>query len=68
MPWIGFVLSTFLFVITFSVSPGERRKWVLAVSPFLVTAMFVVIFAQFIRIPFPKGAAIFAAFSRFFYQ
>ena len=67
-PWIGFVLSTFLFVIAFAVSLGERRRWVLAVSPFLVTAMFVAIFAKFIRIPFPKGAGIFAAFSRFFYQ
>lgn len=68
MPWIGFVLSTFLFVFAFAVSLGERRKLVLAVSPFLVTAMVVAVFAKFITIPFPKGVGVFAAFSRLFYQ
>lgn len=68
MPWIGFVLSTFLFVFAFAVSLGERRKLVLAVSPFLVTAMVVAVFAKFITIPFPKGVGVFTAFSRLFYQ
>jgi putative tricarboxylic transport membrane protein len=68
IPWIGFVLSTFLFVFAFAVSLGERRKWVLAVSPFLVTAMVVAVFAKFITIPFPRGVGVFAAFSRIFYQ
>ena len=68
MPWIGFVLSTFLFVFAFAVSLGERRKLVLAVSPFLVTAMIVAVFAKFITIPFPRGVGMFAAFSRLFYQ
>jgi len=68
MPLIGFVLSTFLFVIAFAVSLGERRKWVLAVSPFVVTAMIVAVFAKFITIPFPKGVGLFASLSRFFYQ
>ena len=66
-PWIGFVLSTFLFVFAFAVSLGERRKTVLVVSPFLVTALVVVIFAKFITIPFPRGVGAFAAFSRLFY-
>lgn len=68
IPWIGFVLSTVLFVFAFAVSLGERRKLVLAVSPFLVTAMVVAVFAKFITIPFPKGVGVFAAFSRLFYQ
>ncbi|MDX9819535.1 MAG: tripartite tricarboxylate transporter TctB family protein [Desulfococcus multivorans] len=68
MPWIGFVLSTFLFVFAFAFSLGERRKGVLAVSPFLVTAMIVAVFAKFITIPFPRGVGVFAAFSRLFYQ
>jgi putative tricarboxylic transport membrane protein len=67
-PWIGFVLATFLFVFAFAVALGERRKWVLSISPFLVTAMMVAIFAKFITIPFPKGMGVFAAFSRLFYQ
>jgi len=68
MPWIGFVLATFLFVFAFAVSLGERRKLVLVVSPFLVTAMVVAVFAKFITIPFPRGVGVFAAFSRLFYQ
>ena len=68
MPWIGFVLSTFLFVFAFAVSLGERRKLVLSGSPFLVTAMVVAVFAKFITIPFPRGVGVFAAFSRLFYQ
>jgi putative tricarboxylic transport membrane protein len=68
MPWIGFVLSTFLFVFIFAVSLGERRKMVLAVSPFLITGIVIVVFARFITIPFPRGVGLFAAFSRLFYQ
>jgi uncharacterized membrane protein (DUF485 family) len=68
IPWIGFVPSTFLFVFAFAVSLGERRTLVLAVSPFLVTAIVVAVFAKFITIPFPKGVGVFAAFSRLFYQ
>jgi putative tricarboxylic transport membrane protein len=68
IPWIGFVLSTLLFVFAFAVSLGERRKVILAVSPFLVTAIVVAVFAKFITIPFPKGAGVFAALSRLFYQ
>lgn len=67
LPWIGFVLATFLFVFAFAVSLGERRKWVLSISPFLVTAIVVAVFAKFITIPFPKGVGGFAAFSRLFY-
>jgi putative tricarboxylic transport membrane protein len=67
MPWIGFILSTFLFVFAFAVSLGERRKFILAVSPFLVTSLVIIVFAKFITIPFPKGAGVFAAFSRLFY-
>jgi hypothetical protein len=67
IPWIGFVLATFLFIFGFAAALGERRKWVLSVSPFLVTAMILAVFAKFITIPFPKGVGVFAAFSRLFY-
>ncbi|MEW6334135.1 MAG: tripartite tricarboxylate transporter TctB family protein, partial [Thermodesulfobacteriota bacterium] len=67
MPWIGFVLSTFLFIPAFAVALEERRKWVLILSPILVTAATVLIFARFISIAFPKGEGLFADFSRFFY-
>jgi putative tricarboxylic transport membrane protein len=67
MPWIGFVLSTFLYVWAFILALGERRKFVLALSPILVTALAVIVFAKFIAMPLPKGVDIFAAFSRLIY-
>ena len=67
MPFIGFILSTLLFIYPFVLALGERRKWVLVVSPPLVTALIVLVFAKFITMPLPKGMGFFAAFSRLFY-
>jgi uncharacterized membrane protein (DUF485 family) len=67
MAWIGFILATLLYVLVFALALGERRRWVLAISPFLVTAVIVAVFAKFITIPFPKGIGVFAEFSRLFY-
>lgn len=67
MSWIGFMLATLVFIPLFALALNERRKWVLAVSPVLVTAIIILVFARFITIPLPKGVGIFAAFSRFFY-
>jgi putative tricarboxylic transport membrane protein len=67
MSWIGFVLSTLVYVFIFILALGERRKFVLALSPFLVTALTVVVFAKFIAMPLPKGVNVFAAFSRLIY-
>ncbi len=67
MPWIGFVLSTLIYILAFILALEERRKYVLIISPILVTALIVVIFAKFIVIPFPRGVGIFAAFSRLIY-
>jgi putative tricarboxylic transport membrane protein len=67
MPWIGFVLSTLAFVLLFAHAVGETRRRVLAVSPVVVTAIIVLVFARFITIPLPRGAGVFAGFSRLFY-
>jgi len=67
MPFIGFVLSTFLFVPAFAFALEERRKIVLIASPFLITAIAILVFARFITIPFPKGVGIFTEFSRLFH-
>lgn len=67
MPWIGFIPSTFLFIPAFALALKERRTWVLAVSPVLVTGIVILVFAKFITIPLPRGAGIFAAFNRLFY-
>lgn len=67
VPWIGFILSTLIYIPAFALALGERRNWVLFVSPFPLTAIIVAVFAKFISIPFPKGVGIFAEFSRLFY-
>jgi len=67
MPWIGFVLSTLIYLLAFILALEERRKYVLAISPILVTALIVIIFTKVIVIPFPRGVGIFAAFSRLIY-
>lgn len=67
MPWIGFILSTFLFIPAFALALEERRKSVLIISPVLVTVITILVFAKFIKIAFPKGEGIFAEFSRLFY-
>jgi len=66
-PWIGFIIATLLFILAFALVLGERRRWVLAISPVLMTAVIIAVFAKFITIPFPKGIGVFAAFSRLFY-
>jgi putative tricarboxylic transport membrane protein len=67
VPWVGFILATFLFIPAFALALGERRKMVLLVAPVLLTAIIVGVFAKFITIPFPKGVGVFAEFSRLFY-
>ncbi len=67
IPVIGFILATLLFIPAFALALGERRKAILWISPFLLTAIIVAVFAKFITIPFPRGIGFFAAFSRLFY-
>lgn len=67
MPFIGFILSTLLFIFPFIFILGERRKWILVLSPLLVTGLIVLVFGKFIAMPLPKGMGFFAAFSRLFY-
>ena len=66
-PWIGFIIATLLYIFVFALVLGERRRWVLTISPVLMTAVIMGVFAKFITIPFPKGIGIFAEFSRLFY-
>jgi putative tricarboxylic transport membrane protein len=66
-PWIGFIIATLLYILVFALILGERRRWVLAISPVLMTAVIMGVFAKFITIPFPKGIGVFAEFSRLFY-
>ncbi|MEI7672304.1 MAG: tripartite tricarboxylate transporter TctB family protein, partial [Deltaproteobacteria bacterium] len=66
-PLIGFILSTILFTLAFVLALEEKRKLVLIISPPLITAVIVVVFAKFITIPLPRGEGMFAEFSRFFY-
>lgn len=66
-PLIGFILSTVLFILAFILALEEKRRLVLILSPPLITAVIIVIFAKFIMMPLPKGIGVFAEFSRLFY-
>ena len=66
-PWIGFILSTILFVLAFVIALEEKRIWVLIISPPMITAVIIAVFAKFITMPLPRGVGVFAEFSRFFY-
>ena len=66
-PWIGFILSTILFTLTFLLALDDKWKSVLIISPLLITVVTVGVFAKFITIPLPRGEGMFAEFSRFFY-
>lgn len=66
-PLIGFILSTVLFILAFILALGEKRRAVLILSPPVITAAVIIIFAKFILMPLPKGVGIFAEFSRLFY-
>jgi putative tricarboxylic transport membrane protein len=67
MQWVGFAIATLLYVLAFILILGERRKWVVILSPLLVTVFILAVFSKFISIPFPKGIGIFADLSRFFF-
>ncbi len=67
MQWFGFPIATFLFVLSFILILGERRKWVLIFSPLLVTVFVLVVFSKFIAIPFPRGLGVFAELSRYLF-
>ncbi len=56
-----------LFILAFILALEEKRKLVLIISPLLITAVIMLIFAKFIMMPLPKGVGIFAEFSRLFY-
>jgi putative tricarboxylic transport membrane protein len=64
IPWLGFFLSTFLFVPAVSWALGERRTRVLVLGAIVVTGAILGLFGWFISIPFPKGVGIFASLSR----
>jgi hypothetical protein len=66
-PWIGFIMSTVLFILTFILALEEKRKLVLIISPPVITAVIIIIFGKFIMMPLPKGVGVFAEFSRLFY-
>jgi putative tricarboxylic transport membrane protein len=67
LPWIGFIVSSVLFILAFVLVLDERRKSVLIISPVLIPAVIIIVFGKFITMPLPKGVGVFAAFSRLFY-
>ena len=46
IPWIGFLLSTVLFILAFILALEEKRRLGLIISPLLITAVVILIFAS----------------------
>jgi len=56
MPWVGFILATLIYILAFALALGERRRWVLTVSPFLVTAVIIGYLRSSLRSHSRKGS------------
>jgi len=67
LAYVGFAVLTPFFMAGFMVILGERRKWFIALTAVLFTALVVVIFSGFFYIAIPRGMGIFRSVSLFFY-
>jgi hypothetical protein len=65
--YLGFVVSTSLFVITNMYIMGLKNKKNLVIISVFIVAMLVIIFPILLRVPLPRGISIFNDISRIFY-
>lgn len=67
MPWLGFILSTPLFMIAFMLLLGEQSKgWMAGVS-IVMTAVIIILFTKAMYVPLPRGQWLFRQISLWFY-
>jgi len=67
MAFAGFAVLTPLFMAFFMVTLGETRKWFIALSSVVFTAVVIIIFSGFFYLAIPRGVGIFRSFSLIFY-
>ncbi len=67
MPYLGFLVSTPLFLLAVLLLFGTPRGRVLALLPLGITVLLLVIFVKVLYISLPRGVGPFLYFSRLFY-
>jgi len=55
LPYLGFLLATFLWVGLMARMAGEKRPWMVLFIAFLGTAGSYLVFWGILRVPFPEG-------------
>lgn len=65
--FLGFVVSTALFVITNMYIMGLKNKKNLLIVSIFIVAVLVIIFPVLLRVPLPRGIGIFNDINRIFY-
>ena len=63
LPYIGFIPTSFLFLIAFGILLGERRAPVLVITGIVATLILYVIFQGPLSIFLPRGYGIFRSFA-----
>lgn len=67
LQYVGFTLSTLVFVPAVMWVLGNRRPLQLSLAPLLITGICVVVFARLLYVPLPRGVGIFHSISLLFY-
>ena len=67
MDVIGFILSTFLFVFTSTITMGYKKLSTLLVFSVALTAIIVLVFGKVFFVPLPRGLELFRELSYFIY-
>jgi len=65
--YIGFVLSTFIFVTALTIWLGNKKYWQAVMNGVFTAAVCTVLFCRVMMMPMPRGMGIFRAFSLMFY-
>lgn len=65
--FLGFIISTFLFMFSLTQVLGAKNKIVLLIVGVFVTALFVWLFSIVLKVPLPRGVGFFREFSLRFY-
>ena len=64
---IGFITSTFLFILSIILILGYRKKVFMIGISIVIAFLFAVVFGKFLGVPFPRGYGLFRSFEYLVY-
>jgi len=67
LPYMGFLLSTFLYLMLFMLLAGNRKPVQYILFPILICIISVYVFGQILYVPLPRGVGIFQQLSFLLY-